>query len=193
MPAHARMFRHEHAHKLDEPERQQWLPVSDVIAGVRASSGLNIADIGAGTGYFAIPLSRAVAPGGRVFAVDRQTEMLERLRARLERGDAVVLVHADAAKTTLDDASVDVAFLANVWHELDDHDATLDEMARILKPGGRLAILDWRTDVPEAPGPPREHRIASADVAARLSARGWKPETPCDVGRFSYLLIATRS
>lgn len=195
MPAHERMFPHQHAHKLEDPEREQWLPSADVVARVGARPGLAIADIGAGTGYFAVPLARAVAPTGKVFAVDRQPEMLERLRARLEASDrdVVALVHGDAAATTLDAASIDVAFMANVWHELDDHAAALDEMARVLEPGGRLAILDWRADVAGPPGPPAEHRIASADVVALLSRRGWKLESQGEVGRFSYLLIATRA
>lgn len=192
MSAHERMFRHEHAHKLDDPERERWLPPADVVARVGARPGLSIADVGAGTGYFALPMARAVLPGGKLFAVDVQPEMLERLRARVDPGLPVVLVRGDAAKTTLEGGSVDLAFLGNVWHELDDHGAALEEMARVLRPGGRVAILDWRTDVESPPGPPLEHRIAALDVGNALRARGWEPEVPSQVGKYSYLIIATR-
>ena len=190
---HERMFRHEHAHKLDDPERQKWLPSETVASELALRPGMRVADIGAGTGYFTLPIARAVAPNGEVLAVDLQHEMLERLRARLEPGLAVTLITADAVRTTLADASIDLAFLANVWHEIDDRDAALEEMHRVLRPGGRIAILDWRPDVHDAPGPPLEHRISSADVSASLGAKGWRLEPARSIGTFHYLVIATRA
>ena len=192
MSDHERMFRHEHAHKLDDPERQQWLPPADLMARLELAPGLRVADVGAGTGYFALPIARAVTPGGRVFAVDVQYEMLEHLRAKLDT-EPVSLVHGEATRTTLDDDSVDLVFLANVWHEVDDLPAALVEIARILRPAGRLAILDWRTDVEQPPGPPLEHRIPEGDVVALLREHGFVARAPEHVGRFSYLVTARRS
>lgn len=192
MHPHERMFRHEHAHLLDDPDRQKWLPSATVLERLGLRPGMRVADVGAGTGYFALPMARAVAPGGLVFAVDVQPEMLEKLRVRLENGPAVALVEGDAARTTLQDGSIDLVFFANVWHEVDDRDAVLAEAARILRPEGRVAILDWRTDVQQPPGPPLDHRIAAADVEQALRARGWKVGAPDPVGVFSYLVIAGR-
>ena len=191
MPEHERMFRHEHAHKLDDPERARWLPVDVVVSRLALRAGAVVADVGAGTGYFTLPLARAVLPEGRVFAVDVQPEMLERLRARLEPGLPVVLVVGDAAHTTLADGSVDLVFLANVWHEIDDRAAAHFEAFRILRPEGRIAILDWRTDVESPPGPPLEHRIAASDVAAMLERSGRRVEVSEPVGIFSYVIIST--
>ncbi len=192
MAPHERMFRHEHAHKLDDPEREKWLPSLVVVQQLGLRPGTSVADIGAGTGYFAIPMARAVAPGGHVFAVDMQPEMLDRLRARLEPGVPVVLVEGEAARTTLTDHGVDLAFYANVWHEFDDQAAVIAEAARILRPGGRIAILDWRPDVEQPPGPPLEHRIAAADVEGALRRGGWSVEAPRTIGMFSYLALAAR-
>jgi ubiquinone/menaquinone biosynthesis C-methylase UbiE len=186
------MFRHEHADMLDDPDRQRWLPSDAVVQRLGLRPGMEVADVGAGTGYFALPLARAVAPGGQVFAVDLQPEMLQHLRARLEPGLPVVLVEGDAARTTLKDGSVDLVLLANVWHEVDDQAAVLVEVARILRPGGRVAILDWRSDVQQPPGPPLEHRIAAADVRGTLRAKGWKVGAPEAVGQFSYMIVAAR-
>src|SRR5579883_2360045 len=108
MAPHERMFRHAHAHKLDDPERERWLPTADVVQQLGLQPGMHVADIGAGTGYFAIPMARAVSPGGRVFAVDVQPEMLDLLRARLEPSLPVVLVEGEATRTTLTDHSVDL-------------------------------------------------------------------------------------
>ena len=118
--------------------------------------------------------------------------MLDRLRSRIGPDLAVGLVRGEATQTTLADASVDLAPVANVWHELDDHLAALTELARILVPGGRAAILDWRPDVEQPPGPPLEHRIAASEVRSTLRGRGWNVETPQSVESFSYLLLATR-
>jgi ubiquinone/menaquinone biosynthesis C-methylase UbiE len=193
MPDHDRMFRHEHAHKLDDPERQKWLPVEVVVRRLALRPGMAVADVGAGTGYFALPIARAVVPEGRVFAVDVQPQMLERLRARLEPSDPIVLVEGNAAHTTLADGSVDVVLLANVWHEIDDHAAALSEATRVLRLAGRIVILDWRTDVAQPPGPPLEQRIAASAVSAMLERSGWRVDVSEPIGMFSYLLIATRA
>lgn len=189
---HERMFHHGRAHLLDDPERLVWLPPGDVVARLELAPGAVVADVGAGTGYFALPIATAVAPGGRVFAVDLQPEMLERLRERLAPDAAVTLAQGDAARTTLEPASVDVAFLANVWHELDDPAAVLAEMQRIVRPGGRIAIVDWSPDAAEEPGPPREHRVANAAVAALLAKHGWRVTANALVGRYHYEIIAAR-
>ena len=193
MSTRERMFRHENAHVLEDPERQKWLPAAEVIERLALTPGMQVADVGAGTGYFAIPIARAVSPGGRVLAVDVQPEMLERLRARIEPTTPIVPVEGDAARTTLSDASVDLAFLANVWHEFDDTEAVLTEMARVVRPGGRIAILDWRPDVEQPPGPPLAHRVAASSVEGALLARGWRTEPPVHVGTFSYMVVAARS
>jgi ubiquinone/menaquinone biosynthesis C-methylase UbiE len=156
---------------------------------------MEVADIGAGTGYFALPIARAVVPDGRVLAVDMQPEMLALLRERV--GDLPITpVHGEATKTTLRDASVDLVLLANVWHELDDQDAALAETRRILRPSGRIAILDWRPDVEqkeEQPGPPNDHRIAPQQVEERLRENGWRVESSAAVGVYHYMVLATPS
>ncbi len=190
MPPHERMFHHEHAHVLDDADRQRWLPSADVIRDLGLRAGMRVADIGAGTGYFALPIARAVGPSGIVFAVDLQLEMLEKLRARLEPSLPITLVNGDAARTTLDEGSVDLAFMANVWHEVDDRAVALAELARIIKPGGRVAILDWRTDVEPAPGPPLAHRIPAVETERALAEAGWQVTRPTRlVGPYEYLVL----
>jgi ubiquinone/menaquinone biosynthesis C-methylase UbiE len=190
---HARMFHHEKAHVLDDPERQAWLPAADVLARLGLRAGMTVADVGAGTGYFAIPIARAVSPGGRVLAVDLQPEMLEHLRGRLEPDLPVSLHHGEATRTTLENACADLVFYANVWHEFDDTGAALAEAERIVRPGGRVAIIDWRPDAGHPPGPPQGHRIAMTAVRAQLEERGWKVESAAPVGQFAYEIVAARA
>ena len=73
MPPHERMFRHEHAEKLDDVERHRWLPPDDVIGRLAVQAGMRVADIGAGTGYFTLPIARAVGSLGNRFRRGRPT------------------------------------------------------------------------------------------------------------------------
>ncbi len=188
-----RVFKHAHAHKLEDPERLQWMPPAEVLSHLRLREGVRVADIGAGTGYFAIPISEAVGTSGHVFAVDLQPEMIEKLRAKLDAAGAAknISLHEGAASAVpLPNASVDVAFYANIWHEIDEHEAVLREAFRILVPSGRIAILDWRQDKPSPPGPPQEHRIAADSVTSFLEKHGCWQVTSHEVGAFSYLVTA---
>jgi ubiquinone/menaquinone biosynthesis C-methylase UbiE len=190
-----RLFKPSRAHKLEDPTRRTWMPIADVLNSLDLKPGMRAADIGAGTGYFAIPLAQQVGPDGKVFAVDLQPEMLDLLRAKLDQADGprnVELRQGEAGSTTLNTASVDLVFLANVWHELDDPAAALKEAYRILRAGGQLAILDWRPDMPSPPGPPQDHRVSAADVESSLVTNGWHAKPPKMVGQYSYLIVAGR-
>jgi SAM-dependent methyltransferase len=189
-----RTFHHANAHRLEDPERLTWLPPADVLAAIGVDQGWTVADVGAGTGYFSLPIARAVGPKGKVFAVDLQKEMLEMIREKLAatgQPENVELVEAPAIRTTLPGHSSDMVFMANIWHELNDHAGVLQETGRILRAGGVLTILDWRHDLPSPPGPPPDHRIPLASVLEVLEGNGWKILLSTTVGRYSYLLKAS--
>ncbi|MCX6621141.1 MAG: methyltransferase domain-containing protein [Acidobacteria bacterium] len=149
-----RTFKAADAHRLEDPERLKWLPPDDAVRALSIAPGMVIADVGAGTGYFTLPFARAVAPGGRVLAVDLQPGMLSLLGAKLEAPGApgnVELLEGTASRTGIAGLACDLFFLANIWHELDDAEEVLAEAARTLKRAGRIAILDWRPDVDRPP------------------------------------------
>ncbi len=188
-----RTFHAANAHRLDDPERLQWLPPADVLQSLKITPGMSIADVGAGTGYFSVPMAIAVGPSGKVYAVDLQEEMLKHLGdkvAAMPAPPAIAAVHGEASKTTLPGASVDIAFYANVWHELDGIEQVLKEAGRIMRPDGRLAILDWREDRTPPPGPPADHRLGPETVRHMLIHQGWVPGEIEYIGKYSYLIIA---
>ncbi len=195
MTVNDRRFNPAEVHKLEDPERLSWMPPTEVVARLRLAPGMMVADIGAGTGFFTIPMAQAVAPGGHVYAVDMEPALLKFLAAKLEKPEAprnIEILQGEATHTTLHPDSCDVALLANIWHELDDYAAVLREGARILKANARLAILDWRPDTQRPPGPPLEHRV-SLDAATRtLRENGWKLLDSGVLGGFSYLVVAER-
>lgn len=203
---HDRRFDPAQAHRLEEPERLTFMPPEEVIAALGVSPGMMVADIGAGTGYFAIPIATAIGAAGTIYAVDVEPAMLRLLDEKLAAPSApanIQIVPGEASDTTLASGIFDLALLANVWHEIEDRSAVLREMQRILKSGGRLVVLDWRDDVParqqgasrtetDPPGPPREHRVAQSAVCAELEGQGWTVMDTAHVGLYSYLVIATR-
>lgn len=186
-----RRFDASQAARLDDPARLAWLPQA-VVDALNIRAGDTIADIGAGTGYFALPLAQAAGAHGKVYAVDSQAEMLEHLRKKLSgQGTAIIeLIHAEAHTTTLPEASCDLVFLANVWHEFPDRRQVLRESRRILKPGGSIAILDWRPDVEREAGPPLDHRLSEEDAAAALGAEGFQQIADSHAGKYSWLVQA---
>ena len=110
-----RVFKHTEAHKLEDPERPGWLPPAKVLEYLRLSPGMRVADIGAGTGYFSIPIARVVGPLGHVYAVDLQPETLALLREKLGSGSAdnLSLLQGEASHLPMPDRAVHVAFYAN--------------------------------------------------------------------------------
>jgi ubiquinone/menaquinone biosynthesis C-methylase UbiE len=161
-----------------------------VIAALRVQPGDVVADIGAGTGYFAFPLARVIGQAGKLWAVDSQTEMLSLLKQKMDTEVLLTIkpVHAEADKTTLPDATCNLVFLAKVWHEFENRDAVLREASRVLAPGGRIAILDWRTDVEPVHGPPLVHRIAPSDAAREMQLAGFELLEPTEIGVYSWLI-----
>jgi len=158
---------------LDYPDRVKEYDISGIIASIGLEPGMSVADIGAGTGFFSFPFSVAVGPDGKVMAIDISPEMLETLGAKVTEGE---LTNIEAMASTeesipAENGSADLAFMSNVFHELDG-DSTLLEVRRILKPGGKLAIIDWKKKR-EEDGPPYHHRLSAGQVISRCRDAGF--------------------
>jgi ubiquinone/menaquinone biosynthesis C-methylase UbiE len=187
-----RLFNPAESHRLESPDRQRYMPTKELVSRLHIVPEMVIADIGAGTGYFALPMARAAATG-KVYAVDLQLEMLDKLRVKLEADDApsnIELVQGSAVQTNVGGHSCDLVLIANVWHELDDYQAALREVNRILKPNGRLAVLDWRPDGEHPPGPPLDHRVSMEQVCRTMASAGWICDSADHFGMYSYLVVA---
>jgi ubiquinone/menaquinone biosynthesis C-methylase UbiE len=187
---HGRRFPASEAHRLDDPARKEWLPPEEVLRVLALHSGETISDVGAGTGYFSLPLAQIVGSEGKVYAVDAQAEMLSLLQQKLAVSSFanVELIHADADQTGLPASSCDLFFLANIWHEIEDQIAVLREAVRVLKNSGRIAILDWRPDVDPEHGPPLAHRVDPSRAKESLRSEGFEHVEIANVGRYSWLV-----
>jgi len=129
---------------LDAPDRIAALRVDDVIAGLKLAPGQVVADLGAGTGAFALPLAKAVGPNGKVYAVEIDRGMVDYISAKAKKAGAanVLPLLGKATDPSLPAADVDLAFLHDVLHHVEDRPAFLKQAVRYLKPGARFAVIE---------------------------------------------------
>lgn len=160
---------------FDDPARDAWQKPARVVELLAVEKGMTVADVGAGTGYFEPYLSRAVGPEGRVLAVDLEPDMVKWLdeRARREGLANVRAVQADAADPKLPEAAVDRVLVVDTWHHIEDRVAYSRKLARALKPGGSVTIVDFTKESPH--GPPPHARLSPEEVMADLKAGGLEP------------------
>ncbi|HIJ17416.1 MAG TPA: methyltransferase domain-containing protein [Thermoplasmata archaeon] len=157
--------------RLDRPERRKAIPPSDVIQRMNVSKKDVLLDLGAGIGYFSIPLSAKVRA---VIAVDSEPKMLEVLgqRAARRRRDNIRTLVGEALSLPVPDGSVDRVFLAFVYHELPLPALVLEECSRVLGPKGRLTVVEFQKwDTPF--GPPVHDRKPPEHVEKRAKKRFW--------------------
>jgi predicted methyltransferase len=118
---------------------------AEIVAAVRLSPGDAVADVGAGTGLFVGPFSRAVGPGGRVFAVEISPGFVEHLRGRAAReglGNVEVVLSREDS-TELAAGSVDVVYVCDTYHHFERHEAMLASSRAALRPGGAFVVVDF--------------------------------------------------
>ena len=169
--------------RLERPDRIPGLRIAEVIASLGLKPGDAIADIGAGTGAYAIPFARAVAPSGTAFAVDIHQDLLDYMTTKAA-GDGVATLKTVLAK--LDDpllpAKVDVAFFHDVFHNTNDRQAYLQTLVRYLKPGGRIAIVEQEFDDPIAKKWDKpEDRITREQVKGWMANVGFQLASEFDI------------
>lgn len=133
-----------------------------------------ICDLGCGNGYHALPLAEAVAPDGRVLAVDLQPEMLTFLEDRAtERGvENVERILATLDDPRLPEGAVDLCLLVDVYHELSHPVSVMGHVRRALKPGGRVVLVEFRAEDPRVPIKPL-HKMTKAQVVNEMAALGF--------------------
>ena len=140
----------EYARVLDRPERVARLQVSRVVGDLGLKPGDRVADIGAGTGLFTRPIARAVAPSGVVYAVDVDEGLLAIVTRRSnDEGLENVRTIVGGADDPKLPERVDLAFVCDTLHHIENRPAYLGSLRQHLKPGGRVAIIDYAQNWPD--------------------------------------------
>ena len=157
---------------FDDPRRDAWQKPHEVIERLALKPDAIVADIGAGTGYFTVRLARML-PKATVYAADIESDMVKHLGERAQREK---LTNVRVVQSSLDDARlpepVDLALLVDAYHHIDDRRAYFGKLKSRLKPGGRVAIIDFTLDAEM--GPPPRARVAPERVKAELAAAGFR-------------------
>lgn len=162
---------------LEREERDREERTDLLLAALALTPGMVVADIGAGTGYLSRRMAPAVMPGGKVWAVDVQPEMISLLEAGAKRSG---LTQIEARLGAVDDirlpaASVDMAIMVDVYHELSQPYEVMTSVMKALKPGGRIVFVEYKAEDPRVPIKPL-HKMTEAQIKreAALFALDWE-------------------
>ena len=149
----AQVMGHQAADWLERPEREKEEQPAKLIEALKVKPGEVIADIGAGSGYYAFRLSKLVGSKGKILAVDIQPEMLDIIRKRMKEQHItnVEPIQGTITDPKLPTQSVDTILMVDVYHEFDHPFEMTVAMVKALKPGGRMVFVEFRMEDPEVP------------------------------------------
>jgi len=161
--------------RLEGPERREAIPEKDIMPKLGLSKRDIVVDMGAGIGYFTFPMAER---SSEVISIDIEPKMLSVLASRIKglgTGN-VRLIQAEMTALPIADSCVDFVLAAFVYHEVADQGRLLDECARILKPSGRLVVIDFQKHETSIGPPVRErktpaHVLRTAKPLFRLASR----------------------
>jgi precorrin-6B methylase 2 len=158
---------------LERSTRQQEEDADAAIAALPLRPNSVVADIGAGSGYYSFRIA-AKLPQGKVYAVEVQDEFIASLEARkkAEGKTNVTVVKGSAEAPNLPEASVDLAIMVDVYHELEYPKEMLQAIHKALKPDGKLLLLEYRTEDPSVPIK-ELHKMSVAQANKELTANGF--------------------
>ena len=159
---------------LEREERQQEERGDLLLRELGLKPGMAVADIGAGTGYYArrmAPLVGAGGSGGVVYATDVQPEMIKMLEDGAKKAGLsnIKPVLGGLQSVNLPDASIDLGLMVDVYHELEFPFEVIDSLVRALKPGGRIAYVEYRAEDPRVPIKAL-HKMSEAQVRKEAAA-----------------------
>lgn len=192
--AHTHKFDPAHLDRLLSSQRREWQDPESILAALGLQTGERLADVGVGPGYFALAAARMVGPEGTVYGFDIEPRMLTRLEeeARSAGLTQIQPVHSGESRLPLEDGAVNAVLMANVFHELHDPAEMMREIRRILSPGGRLLIVDWKKE--ETPmGPPLHERRSPEEVTETVVPIGFSPQGLREGGPNHYGVLFQRT
>jgi len=165
---------------LESGRRLASLEIQEVVDRMNLESGEVVADIGAGTGVFSVPMARAVGSGGRVISVEVDPGFLPMIlaKAALEEVSNISAVLGGFLDPRLPRDDVDVAFFHDVLHHVDDREAYLREVAKYMGPGSRMIVVDYNMNVEGIPHSNQPEMLISPQLVA-----GWMSDIGFEVSR----------
>lgn len=158
--------------KLNKPQRLIDIPVQDLAQKLNLKSTESYAEIGAGTAFFSVAFFKQYKPK-TLFACDISSTMLSWIEENITpEYPAITPVLCQESLIPLSEESVDFVFMISLHHELEQPEQTLTESFRILKPGGKILIVDWKQE-DMAEGPPAKIRCSTSEVQTQIEDAGF--------------------
>jgi len=175
-----------HIAVLESQERKIWQDPNEILKAVDPKPDWVAADLGCGSGYFTVPLSRMVR---KVYGIDVQKEMLAFLEQKIERQkiENIEPMLSKPDEIPLENNSVDLLISVNTLHEFGDREKMIRKMRRVVKKGGRLLIVDFKKE-DTGFGPPVRIRIPKPRAIKLFEAKGFALLKTKEL-QYHYLLV----
>jgi predicted methyltransferase len=192
-PRHGKLFAPVDLGLLEGPDRDLWQMPDRIMDALGMAEGSVVADIGAGGGWFTIRLARRVGASGTVYAEDIQRQMLEATGRRVAREGLrnVRAVLGTSEDPRLPPGALDAVLIVDTYHELENPDALLRNIAKAIKPQGRVGVVDFKKDG-LGPGPALEDRVDPDLVIRDAEAAGLRLVAHETFLPYQFLLVFSR-
>ncbi|PAB60690.1 class I SAM-dependent methyltransferase [Anaeromicrobium sediminis] len=186
-------FQPKNKSKLDNEWRRENLPPQGTLEKLGLVADDTVADVGCGIGYFTVPAAQIVNEENSVYALDISEEMLAEV---IKRGEDAKITNIHTIQTSeydlkIPDESVSFALLANIVHEVEDKEKFLREVSRILKPKGKVAVIEWEKKETKI-GPPIDHRISKEEVGQLCNDLGLHMKEELEFAQCFYGLVVVK-
>jgi precorrin-6B methylase 2 len=190
----ARVMGHQAADWLERPEREAEERTELMVESLELKPGEIVADIGVGSGYIARKIAPRVLPGGIVYGVDIQPEMLAVLKKRMAmfRIANVEGVLGEEKDPKLPAESIDTMIMVDVYHEFEHPFEMIEAMIKALKPGGRIVFVEFRAEDPDVPIKP-VHKMSEAQIRKEMSLHPLEHEKTIGVLPWQHIAIFRKS
>lgn len=181
---------------LERDQREEYQKKDEILAALDLKPGMYVADVGAGSGYFSIPIARAIGQEGALLATDIKQEMLDHIerRVKIEKLSNVELLKSEPEDPMLPRGKADLILMVDVYHYIHERTAFGEKLLQGLAPGGRLVVIDfipkkWE-DRPW--GPPPQQRMSEEELTADLRKAGFKVIKKYDFLEEQFFVVYSR-
>jgi ubiquinone/menaquinone biosynthesis C-methylase UbiE len=177
-------------HPFDDPERRKWQDPDTILAGIGLKPGFIFADIGCGSGFFALPAARMVGEKGKVYGLDANPEAIAALKTQAEKEKLknLHLISGRAEEIIVCRSCADIVFFGMALHDFQDPAKVLANAKISLNPAGKLIDLDWKKEA--VMGPPPHIRFGENKASGIIRNAGFIIESVKDSGPYHYLITA---
>jgi ubiquinone/menaquinone biosynthesis C-methylase UbiE len=178
---------------LNDPQRLKILNPDLIWETANVKNPWVLVDIGAGTGFFAVPFSRKLKEG-KVYACDISDAMLEWMEKNLPKETKGIVIPCKMQEifVPLSDCIADLVYMINLHHELEDPEKVVKEAYRLLKHGGKLMIIDWKKEEMQE-GPPLSIRVTEETIVGHVRKAGFVNITSHKILKYHNFVVGEKT